>query len=235
MSRSIPVVLCLLALLLAIPAVAQKDKAKKSKKEEQKEQKEEEIYNLIAQETCDCMADKDVSKMKSADIEMQLGLCMLGSFTTHSAALGGDVDISDSGKLEALGEKIGILMFGKCPQTLMAVATSMQGGTEPMMEEDLSALLEESQDWDGGEEVSGAIVRMSNISDVSYIVLKDEAGVEHELMWLRYFEGSELLFENPNASVGRKATIYWVPMEIYSPKTKDYAIRKEIRALTFVE
>ncbi len=125
-------------------------------------------------------------------------------------------------------------MFGKCPQTLMAVATSMQPESDPMLE-DLPPMLEESQEWDGGEELTGAIVRMTNTGDVSYLVLKDEAGKEHELMWLRYFEGSEPLLENPEAGIGRKAMVYWVPMEVYSPKTRDYTIRKEIRALTFVE
>ncbi|MDZ4678821.1 MAG: hypothetical protein SGI94_00180 [Saprospiraceae bacterium] len=231
MSNFKSVLLCLLALLLAIPAVAQKDKSKKQKKEEQKQ---EAIYNLIAQETCDCMADKDVSNMKSEDIEMNLGLCMLGSFSKHSGELGGEADLSNDTAMEALGEKIGILMFGKCPQTLMAVATSMQAESDPMLD-DLPPMLEESAEWDGGGELTGAIVRMSNTGDVSYLVLKDEAGVEHELMWLRYFDGSEPLLENPEAGIGRKAMIYWVPMEIYSPKTKDYAVRKEIRALTFVE
>lgn len=230
MSRPIPILLCLLALLLAIPAVAQKDKSKKSKKE----QKQEAIYNLVAQETCDCMEGKDLSNMKPEDIEMQLGMCMLGSFSEHSGDLEEEADLGNTADMEALGEKIGVLMFGKCPQTLMAVATSMQPETDPMLD-DLPPMLDESPEWDGGEELTGAIVRMTNNGDVSYLVLKDEAGVEHELMWLRYFEGSEPLLENPEAGIGRKAIIYWVPMEVYSPKTRDYAVRKEIRALTFVE
>lgn len=228
MSRPISLLLCLLALLLAIPAVAQKDKSKKSKKE----QKQEATYHLIAQETCECMEGKDVSNMKSEDIEMQLGLCMLGSVSKHSGDLEGEPDLGNSADMEALGEKIGVLMFGKCPQTLMAVANGME--IEPMME-DLTPMPDESAEWDGGEELTGAIVRMTNNGDVSYLVLKDEAGTEHELMWLRYFEGSELLLENPEAGIGRKAMVYWIPMEVYSPKTRDYAVRKEIRALTFVE
>ncbi|MFM9947924.1 MAG: hypothetical protein ACKV1O_08305 [Saprospiraceae bacterium] len=230
MSNSKSVLLCLLALLLAIPAVAQKDKSKKSKKE----QKQEEIYNLIAQETCECMEGKDVLNMKSEDIEMQLGMCMLGSYSEHSGDLEKEADLGNQTGMEALGEKIGVLMFGKCPQTLMAVATSMQAEGDPMLD-DLPPMLDESQEWDGGEELTGAIVRMTNHGDVSYLVLKDEAGTEHELMWLRYFEGSESLLENPEAGIGRKAMIYWIPMEVYSPKTRDYAVRKEIRALTFVE
>ncbi|NUO02344.1 MAG: hypothetical protein HUU01_17195 [Saprospiraceae bacterium] len=231
MSRPIPVLFCLLALLLTIPAVAQKGKSKKSKKEEQKQ---EEIYNLIAQETCDCMDGKDVSKMKSEDIEMQLGLCMLGSYSKHSKELGIEADLGNSSAMEALGEKIGILMFGKCPQTLMAVAGTLE--EEPTVVEDPAGMGADEVYWeDGGEELTGAIVRVTNAGDVSYLVLKDEAGVEHELMWLRYFEGSEPLLENPDSGIGRKAIVYSVPMEVYSPKTRDYAVRKEIRALTFVE
>lgn len=230
MSRPISILLCLLALLLAIPAVAQKDKTKKSKKE----LKQEAIYDLIAQETCDCMDGKDVSKMKSEDIEMQLGICMLGSYSKHSGDLEETTDLNNSAGMEALGEKIGILMFGKCPQTLMAVAGGMQ--EEPALVEDPAGMGADELYWeDGGEELTGVLVRLSNTGDVGYLVLKDEAGVEHELMWLRYFEGSEALLENPDAGIGRKVIIYSVPMEIYVPKTRDYAVRKEIRALTFVE
>lgn len=229
MPRPVSVLLCLLALLLAVPAVAQKDKSKKSKKELQKE----EAYNMIAQETCDCMSGKDVTKMKSSEIEMQLGICMISSFTAHADVIGEDAVLNDPNSMEQLGQKVGVLMLGKCPQILLAVASGMQDET---MIVDEGVMPQDEEDyWDGGEEVTGAIVRMSTNGDVSYLIMKDDAGVEHELMWLRYFEGSDSLLENPDSGIGRKATVYWVPMECYSPKTKDYAVRKEIRALTFVE
>lgn len=229
MSKQLPILLCLLALLFAVPALAQKDKTKKSKK---KEMTEAEVYDLVAQETCDCMSTKDVSKMNSSDIEMNLGLCMIGSFSAHSDVLGDDFDLGNSEGLEKMGEKIGLIMFSKCPQILMAVAASMGGeGDDP----EIAAMMEEEMAWEGGEELSGTLMSMTSTGDVNFLTVRDEEGVEHELMWLRYFEGSEALLEDSKSGVGRKATIYWVPMECYSAKEKDYRFRKEIRSLTFNE
>jgi hypothetical protein len=73
----------------------------------------DEVYKTIAKETCECIGKKnyDYTKADRADVEMSLGLCMLESAQKNNLP----IDIADTGSMTALGEKVGVLMVGVCP------------------------------------------------------------------------------------------------------------------------
>jgi hypothetical protein len=71
------------------------------------------FIKLSQKETCECIGKKnyDYTKADRADVEMSLGLCMLESAQKNNLP----IDIADTGSMTALGEKVGVLMVGVCP------------------------------------------------------------------------------------------------------------------------
>lgn len=169
---------------------------------------QEDIYKIIATETCECITKKNVDVKNRSEVEMALGLCMMESFQAHEV----DIDVSDEQAMTKFGEKVGMKMAPICP----TVFASFIGDEEP---EEPSAI-----------ELSGT-VKSIETGEFLFLVFKESSGKEHKLLWLRYFPGSDDFKDEPKKLVGKKMTITYQEMECFFPKLKAYYNAKEILSL----
>lgn len=168
---------------------------------------QEDIYKTIATETCECVAKRGIDTSKRSEVEVALGLCMLESIQTHEL----DIELSDEAAMTAFGEKVGLQMAPICP-TLFSV------------------FMEDGEDEVEILELVGKIKSIET-DEFLFVILKDESGKEHKLLWFRYFPGSDDFKAEPKKLIGKNVTIVYENQECYFPKTKTYRDSKEIREL----
>ncbi len=175
----------------------------------------EKLLDAVAQETCDCIKDKDVSKMTTEELQVELGICMMGSLGTHQKEMGGSLDLTNQASMQAFGEKVGVRMVAKCPEQMMKVVSSTTATDKGA---------------DNIATVEGSFKQVEG-TELTYIILEEADGSQQRLLWLRPFEGEELLKGNPGALKGKKVVIEYTPIECYSSQAKKYVTRKEIVSL----
>ncbi len=171
----------------------------------------QDVYVKIAEETCACISKNDLSKSSKQEIEIQLGLCMLESANNNKL----EVDMKDNAQMTKLGEAVGLKMAAICPKIFTYLIEAKK-----VKEEQL--------------EIVGKLKSIIE-GDFNYVVVKDDAGREQKLIWLRYFKGSDDLMDNVGKLAGKKVRIKYADLECYSPKAKSYVKYKEIVELMFEE
>jgi len=165
----------------------------------------------IAGSVCECIQGKLPSLNGAKEVEMALGVCMLDLIQ----AKGLKVDISDGAQMEAFGQKIGIQMAGICP----SVFTSLIGDDTPTKPEESSF------------DVTGT-VKAVETTDIATIVLRDNTGKEHRMLWITYFNGSDDFVAAPSKLVGKTITITYTLVDVYMPKQKAYVTSKLVSKIT---
>lgn len=176
---------------------------------------QDDMLNTVAQETCTCINQKNVSSKSRKEIEMALGLCIFESINKHKI----DVDISDESAMEAYGQKIGIRMVGICPEIFQALVNDEQT-QEPAK---ATAL-----------QISGRVKAIEEGTLITFIV-REDSGKEHKLVWYGYFAGSDEYKENPKLLIGKQVTFSYKEIETFFPKAKTYINSKEIISLDSVK
>ena len=171
----------------------------------------QDVYVKIAEETCACISKNEFSKSSKQEIEIQLGLCMLESANNNKL----EVDVKDNGAMTKLGEAVGLKMAAICPKIF-------------------AYLIEDKKAKEQQLEIVGKLKSIVE-GDFNYVIVKDNAGREQKLIWLRYFKGSDELLENMGKLAGTKVRILYADLECYSPKAKSYVKHKEIIELMFEE
>ena len=177
----------------------------------------QEILDVFAKEACECIKAKDVSAMKGDQLNMELGLCIMGSLSDHQGEYEEklNIDITDQASMQKLGEQIGLKMVVTCPEVMMKIAgaseqPAAQGGT-----------------------LTGTIQELGG-TEFAYLIVKDDQGRDHKMLWLRYFQGSEALKADSGLK-GKKVSVNYNTMECYSPSLKDYYNCKEITSLKMLD
>lgn len=185
------------------------------------QKEEDDIIDLLAQETCDCIGSKELNSADPGTIEFELGMCILGALSKNEAAYKGkmEINMNDPESMHTIGEKIGARMAFKCPKVLMLM-------TKTVEEETLKPAV--------AKELKGLVIGVEE-KEFSHLVLREQDGSEHRLMWLRYFEGSDALVGNLRAVIGKKVQVTYESIDCYSPQAKEYFPRKEIRSLKIIE
>lgn len=184
----------------------------------------QDLMDKLADEACTCISKKDVEKMDSEQLQIQLGFCIMESVGNHADEFQkqfGDLNPSDSEAMTKLGEQIGMKMAFKCPTVLMKMATVQTEVTTipaPAMMEELTGT-----------------VKAIDGDEIAQVTVVDEAGRTHKLLWLRYFKGSDRFISEPGKVVGSKVKVTFETIEAYSPKAREYYDRKEIREVEFLK
>lgn len=165
----------------------------------------DEVYKTIAKETCECIGKKnyDYAKADRAEVEMTLGLCMLESAQKNKLP----IEISDTESMTALGEKVGLLMVGVCPDLFKVFIEKAQ----PEVEEDETEFF-----------TTTGTVKSIEEKDFIFINLKDESGKDYKFIWLYYFQGSDDFKTDPKKLIGKKVEITYILLEALEPKSKVY-------------
>ncbi len=186
-------------------------------------QTEEEAYEILANETCECINKIGLNKDKT-EIQRNLGICMLNSFEKNKEKFEKEnlnLKMNDYQSGKALGEKVGVKMAVICPEVFMA-----------FMDED--TVDEYNDSTTKFTSILGVIKSISD-GDVSYITIIDSDNKKQKFIWLRNFEGSDKIIENEKAVIGKKVKIEFVNTECYIPKMKEYYMLKEIVKMEFIE
>ncbi|POS02801.1 hypothetical protein Q361_102114 [Flavobacterium croceum DSM 17960] len=175
------------------------------------------ITDTVTKEVCDCISSKSdkLKDLKGSDLELQLGLCILASYTKHQEEVKkqyGDV-VGKEKAMEKLGEEIGMKMVTVCPETLMLIAGAS----------------DEFTDNEETEQLEGKIVEIKTEQFVS-ILLKDKNSRTHSFLLLNYFDSASLFTEN---AIKKNDTVIitYQEQELYDPKSKEFRYFKVIKGL----
>lgn len=172
---------------------------------------QDDVYTIIARETCECISKKDIDLTKKKQAQMTLGLCLIERANANKL----EMDLTNEETMRELGKKIGVIMVGFCPDVFSA-----------FVEEEEEAV-EEGPVY---ESVSG-VVKSVDTGDFIYLVVKEKSGKEHKFIWLQYFSGSDEFAADPRSLKGKKVTVYYQTWEVFSPVSKTYYNSKEITEL----
>lgn len=194
------------------------------------------ILNVDAQETtldkvsleiCEYFeANKEeMDKMSYDEKVANFGLKMMESYIDHKDELekeGIKFDLSKGGSEgEKIGELIGLNMVKHCPAFILALG-------EEYIEND------ESFEGNDAEVIKGKIKKITG-EDLYVLEIKDTEGKTQKFVWLTNFEGSDELIELEDKSKGKKVEVSYKNIEFFSPKLKEYIVKKTITKLEFLD
>lgn len=176
----------------------------------------QEMLDTITVETCECISGKNLANLNAETLNLVLGTCMIESLGRHENAMQElNINLHDADGMRQFGEKVGLRMAGICPDILLKIAELSQ----PQASTD--------------NELVGTIVRTGG-EEFGFVIVRDEQGREHKLLWLRYFKNSEQLIQDPQQVIGKRVRIHYETIECYAPKERDYFERKEIKRMEFI-
>lgn len=210
--------LLLYILIACLPVVAMAQKNNKDK-----------VITELTEETCKCASGKDFSNMTRQQMELELGVCILKAINgSKNAKKVLDIDISDSENMGWLGEQIGMKMAEVCPQEILAI------GLVAMDESDENGDFNDV-DYPMAYEVKGTFKAVEQMGKFNFLVINNEDGDEIKLLWLGYFEGSDVLINAPEKAIGKKVSAEYHYVECYSPELKEYYDEMQVTYLQFLE
>ena len=181
---------------------------------------QETTLDKISKETCEYLSALDLKTLSSKEKNMELGLYIIKLYTKYEAKLkeeGIFMDLTKGKQGGAeFGEKIGVNMIKFCPDVLIALASE-----DAKSEEVTSAYLE------------GTIKKISG-EELYTVEIKDTTGKTQKLIWLNNFEGSDELIELEKKAKGKSVKVSYENIEYFSPKLKEYIVRKKITKVEFL-
>lgn len=163
----------------------------------------------MAQLTCECVNGKNLDLKNRKEVEMQLGLCLLEAAGKNNINFDSGTD-----SIKPIAEKVGIKMATICPAVFVSFANTG----------------DDVQESSNTSEVSGKI-KSVELTELGTIVLKEDSGKEHRLLWISYFNGSDDFVSDPKKLINKSVTVSYEMMDIYFPKTKSYITSKLIIGL----
>ena len=170
------------------------------------DQDSEDMYKSIANETCDCVSAKKLSSMTKDELETAIAACTLERTVSNNINL----NFSDTNAMLKFRTGVRLSMMNICPEVF---------AYNPNPVSDRFT-----------DQVTGHVKSVRS-SHVIVITLKDDTGRNHDLVWLRYFSGSEHFSANPKSMVGKIVTMRYQTAEFFSPRTGSYYKAKEITGL----
>lgn len=182
------------------------------------------IIDIVAKETCECMSAKktDLTKVNVEDLQMDLGICMLKSYSEHSKDFdeSSKINITDEEEMGAFGEKIAMKMINYCPDFIIELG-------KIAIAEDEAAAFEEGKKQSAS--IEGVITEIKYDQFVT-ISVKDKNNRIHNLLLLNYFDTASL-FTNGDVKKGTSVVISYSDTELYDSTSKDFRFYKVISGL----
>lgn len=173
-------------------------------------QAQDNVYKVVAQSSCECITKQDLTNKSKEEIEAALGICMLEAINKNKV----DVDISDQAAMTTFGEKVGLQMAPICPSVFKVFMSGDDGESSVTIEGKIKSI---------------------EINDFLYVIVKEDGGNEHRVIWLYNFSGSDSFVSDPKKLVGKNVSLKYRTGEYYAPKAKGYLSLKEIVELKIKE
>lgn len=183
---------------------------------------QESALEKLGKETCEYFSanTEEISKLSSEEKTAKLGLQMLALYGKYEKELnkeGIKVDFGNQKSAEKLGEQIGLKMAKYCPEILVTLFGEM------------------TEEEEGDEFSIKGVLKKVEGDELSILVIKDNNSKTQKFVWLDNFEGSDDLIENLGDLENKKVEVFYKNLEFFSPKLKEYIVRKKISKLNFVE
>lgn len=190
----------------------------------------DDLLNIMAQETCDCINARNVdfANIDSDKLELELGMCILESYGNHKNDADKLLNVSfdDENSLVQLGEDVAFKMMNKCSDVLMAIAGTYVEDDEfgdvpppppgPKNMDDLS--------------IEAQLVSLNNDA-VSYIVVSDEFDKEHTFIVSEQFEDYSLL---KKSNYKKNFRIFYKEVDYFDLSERRYVKKKVIKYLELI-
>ncbi|WP_375562131.1 hypothetical protein ACE193_06160 [Bernardetia sp. OM2101] len=178
------------------------------------------VKDKMAQEICDCITTSDVDLDDEEDLKLKLGMCMMQSISSNQKQLSKvGINIKGEDDMSAFAEDLGLNMATKCPAVFMGFA-------KKEMEE------ERKKEEVVSQALTGTISSVEEGSFVT-IIIKDEEGRSHNILWLEFFENADEVKENYSKLKGMSVSVEYYEKEYYNPKIEDYVKVKVLRSVEF--
>ncbi|WP_411896117.1 hypothetical protein [Winogradskyella sp. A2] len=180
----------------------------------------EEVLELMAEDTCECIAEKKISPKDSMeDKQMALGLCLISSYNEHKSK-SRYFSKQKSTNFEKIGEEVGMVMATICVDDFMSIFSTEE--LIDIVDDDDEMSFGDTEESDLSIEVE--LVSMNNDA-ISYIQTKDDFNKSHIFLITQEFEGYELL---KKASFGKAFRVSFKEAEFFDLSEKQYIVKKVI-------
>ncbi len=180
------------------------------------------IMDLVAKETCECMSAKktEMTNDNIEELQMNLGICMLKSYTDHSKDFdeSNKINITNEEQMGDFGEKIAMKMINYCPDFILELG-------KIAIAEDESA-----GDTKKNAETLEGVVTDIKTEQFATISIKDKNDRVHKLLLLDYFD-TAALFTSGDVKKGSQILVNYSEIELYDPVLKDFRFYKVISGL----
>jgi len=193
-------------------------------------QEKEDIVDKVAKETCEYLSSDEVKGLSGEVLAMKMGVkifALYGVYKEELNAAGIVFDLNnaqESGR--KLGERIGMNMIKFCPDVLIALAE------DDAFDDDTEDNFDDIEEKLGVNYFEGEIKKIEG-EDILTLVIKDTSGKTQKFIWLENFKGSDRLIEQ-NKVKKLKVKVFYTDIEVYSPKLKEYVVRKQITQIDYL-
>jgi hypothetical protein len=183
-----------------------------------------EILDKLTENACDCVSKKDMSKIEPANMQLEMGMCIIGALDVLPKAERDKINITNNTQMQKLGESIGVRMANKCPKVLMEIARMSQA------EEVKGSGASSPPPPANSGKIEGTVKEVTEGEFVT-IVVTDNNQREQRLIWLGHFNGETDYIANPQLLKGKKVEINYYTQDRYVVKMHDYITYKQITEL----
>jgi hypothetical protein len=188
----------------------------------------QDMYDIIGKETCACLGTKklDYQKIDKKELQTQVGLCMIQSYTSHINEFKEEekVQFDDKDGMRKMGEKVALKMLVNCPEIILELGKSTQ--KEVSDEDDEELVVDEPQDVF----IEGQVTAIKKDQFVSLLV-KDKNGRAYSFLLLDYFETASVLTNN-ELKVKDFVKVGYTEIELFDVATNEF---KYFKILTDIQ
>ena len=180
----------------------------------------EEDYATVSEFCCNCM-DKKMAADENINMEMALGLCMVGAVSADpdmSNRIG--LDFANPASMEGIGEQVGMRMLTTCPTVMLKLieeSGAMEKASSTVAHGPCRSCLA------GGQNRVGAGRALATA-----LTVITTGGDRLNLVWLTSFPGDEALIENWGKLKGKQVRIDYREEMVFSSSLRQYVKRRVI-------
>lgn len=181
------------------------------------------LFKIIAKETCEEIAKKDLSGKNMDELQMELGLAMMPTILKYTEQLKSfGFDLEDQQSMMEMGKEVGMKLATDCPSFLKVFANN------PGV---LKEALAKDEPVSKTSTLSGTLIKIVP-GDISYIQVRDASGKLQKIWWMEYFQGSDKLMNESAKYLNKTVKLGYTEKEIYNATLKDYV---KVKVLTSFE
>nr|WP_314838629.1 hypothetical protein [uncultured Flavobacterium sp.] len=188
----------------------------------------QDMYDIIGKETCACLGTKklDYQKIDKKELQTQVGLCMIQSYTSHINEFKEEekVQFDDKDGMRKMGEKVALKMLVNCPDIILELGKSTQKDVSD--EDDEELVVDEPQDVF----IEGQVTAIKKDQFVSLLV-KDKNGRAYSFLLLDYFDTASVLTNN-ELKVKDAVKVGYTEIELFDVATNEF---KYFKILTDIQ